>query len=155
MQASHTNADNDLKNKLEQFETCLLSPVVPGELSDWCEEVKSAWYTVVGLVHKHVRELHPQQYQEMGAEDPESLPRTEKLREDDRSLEEECDEFERALHRFVEHAPKFEPDEEKISKHVQTLIDAGVELLTNVRRQEAAVQTWYLEAFTRDRGVAD
>jgi myosin heavy subunit len=128
---------------------------VPGELSDWCGEVKTAWSAAVSLVRHHARELHPQQYQEMSSEDPESLPRTEKLQEDDRSLEEECDEFERALDRFVEHAPKFEPDEEKISKHAQTLIEAGVELVTKIRRQEAAVQTWYVEAFTRDRGVAD
>ena len=155
MQSAHTNADNELKNTLEQFETCLLSPVVPGELSDWCDEVKSAWAEAVDRVRNQVHELHPQQYQEMGAEDPESLPRTEKLEEDDRSLEEHCDEFDRTLHRFVEHAPKFEPDEEKVAQHAQTLIDAGVELLTNIRRQEAAVQTWYIEAFTRDRGVAD
>jgi hypothetical protein len=155
MDSAHMDFGNDLNPTLEQFETCLLSPVVPGELSDWCDEVETAWSEAVGRVRKHVRELHPRQYQEMSSEDPELLPRTEKLQEDDRSLEEECDEFDRALHRFVEHAPKFEPDEEKIAGHAQTLIDAGVELLTNIRRQEAAVQTWYVEAFTRDRGVAD
>jgi hypothetical protein len=56
--------------------------------------------------------------------------------------------------RFAEHAPKFEPDEEKVSGHVKSLVDAGVELVTNVRKQEAAVQTWFVKAFTRDRGVA-
>jgi hypothetical protein len=37
---------------------------------------------------------------------------------------------------------------------VKSLVDAGVELVTNVRNQEAAVQTWFVKAFTRDRGVA-
>ncbi len=56
--------------------------------------------------------------------------------------------------RFAEHAPKFEPHEEKVSGHVKSLVDAGVELVTNVRKQEAAVQTWFVKAFTRDRDVA-
>jgi hypothetical protein len=83
------------------------------------------------------------------------LPRTEKLLAEDAGIEEECAEFARFIHRFSERAPKFEPDEEKIAKHTQALVADGIEFITRVRKQEAAVQTWFVEAFTRDRGVAD
>jgi len=35
------------------------------------------------------------------------------------------------------------------------LVDDGIEFITRMRKQEAAVQAWFVEAFTRDRGVAD
>jgi hypothetical protein len=155
MSTSHVDTEHDLKPALERFETCLLSPVVPGELAEWTNEVKDAWCECVAQIREHIREFHPRQYKQISKEDPELLPRTEKLQAADAELEEDCEEFDRAVRRFAEHAPKFEPDEEKIAGHVKSLVDAGVVLVTSVRKQEAAVQTWFIEAFTRDRGVAD
>jgi hypothetical protein len=155
MNSTHTDAEHDLKPALDQLETCLLSPVVSGELISWSDELQAAWTDAVERVRSHVREFHPRQYKQISKEDPELLPKVEKLQAADEELEEDCDEFDRVLRRFAEHAPKFEPDEEKIAGHVNSLVDAGVELLTSVRKQEAAVQTWFVEAFTRDRGVAD
>lgn len=155
MSSSHVETEHDLKPSLERFETCLLSPVIPGELADWTLEVKASWEDCVARIREHIAELHPRQYKQISKEDPELLPKTEKLQEADAELEEDCEEFDRAVRRFAEHAPKFEPDEEKIAGHVKSLVEAGVVLVTSVRKQEAAVQTWFLEAFTRDRGVAD
>lgn len=155
MTALHVDSEHDLKPSLERFETCLLSPVVPGELPEWTEELQHAWNECVAQVREHVGQLHSRQYAQISKEDPELLPRTEKLQAADAELEEGCEAFDRAIRRFAEHAPKFEPDEEKMSGHVQNLIDAGVQLVTSIRKQEAAVQTWFVEAFTRDRGVAD
>lgn len=155
MSTSHVDTEHDLRPSIERFETCLLSPVVPGELADWTMELKDAWCECLAQIREHIGELHPRQYSQISKQDPELLPKTEKLQDADAELEEDCEEFDRALHRFAEHAPKFEPDEEKISGHVKSLAEAGVVLVTSVRKQEAAVQTWFVEAFTRDRGVAD
>jgi hypothetical protein len=155
MNAAHSDLEHDLKPSLERFENCLITPVMSGELVSWTNEVQSAWAGCVAQVRMHLSELHPRQYKQISKEDPELLPRTEKLQQQDEALDEECEEFDRTLRRFAEHSPTFEPDEEKIAKHVQALIGDGIELVTNVRKQEAAVQTWFIEAFTRDRGVAD
>lgn len=155
MTSTHADVEHDLKPALEQLETCLLSPIMSGELVSWSDEVQAAWTEAVERVRYHVRELHPRQYKQISKQDPELLPKTEKLQDADEALEEECEEFGRVLRRFAEHAPKFEPDEEKIAGHVQALVADGVELLTNIRKQEAAVQTWFVEAFTRDSGSGD
>lgn len=151
--AIHT--DQDLKSSLECFENCLITPVMSGELISWVDETRSAWTEAFAQVRQHVSELHPRQYKQISQEDPELLPKTEKLQAEDALIEDDAEEFERLLHRFAEHAPKFEPDEEKIATHMKSLIDDGIEFITRVRKQEAAVQTWFVEAFTRDRGVAD
>ena len=78
-----------------------------------------------------------------------------KVRDRDDEIEENCEEFTRSIHRFSEHAPKFEPDEEKMAVHTKALVDGGIEFVTRVRKQEAAVHAWFVEAFTRDGGVAD
>ncbi|MGD9632416.1 MAG: hypothetical protein AB7G28_02180 [Pirellulales bacterium] len=155
MTTFHADTEHDLKPALEQFENCLIAPVMAGELLNWTSEVQAAWCDCVAQVREHLRELHPRQYKQISKEDPELLPRTEKLQDADANLEEDCEEFERTLHRFAEHAPKFEPDEEKISSHVRSLVDGGVALVTSIRKQEAAVQAWFVEAFNRDRGVGD
>jgi hypothetical protein len=155
MVATQTHPEQSLKASLEQFETCLLTPVMSGELIAWVEELCAAWTDVAEHVEQHVSELHPSQYKQISREDPELLPRTEKLQAEDSCIAEDREEFDRFFHRFAEHAPKFEPDEEKIASHLKSLVDKGVEFITRVRKQEAAVQAWFVEAFTRDRGVAD
>ena len=153
--SSATHTDQDLKSSLERFENCLITPVMSGELISWVDETKTAWTEAFAQVRQHVSEFHPRQYKQISKEDPELLPKTEKLQAEDALIEDDAEEFERLLHRFAEHAPKFEPDEEKIATHMKSLIDDGIEFITRVRKQEAAVQTWFVEAFTRDRGVAD
>jgi hypothetical protein len=155
MTLTHTETQHALKMALDRLETSLVEPVMAGELIDWVRDVQDAWNEAAEHVREHVVEIHPRQFQEMASEDAELLPRTEKLRSDDEAIGEDLEEFARTLHRFAEHAPKFEPDEEKIAKHTRDLVDEGIELITRVRKQEAAVQAWFLEAFTRDRGVAD
>ena len=150
-----THSDQDLKVSLDRFETCLVTPVMSGELISWVGEAQSAWDEFLPHVRQHLSELHPRQYKEISKADPELLPRTEKLQAEDAAIEEDGEVFERLIHRFAEHAPKFEPDEEKIAKPLKDLVDAGIAFVTRVRKQEAAVQAWFMEAFTRDRGVAD
>jgi hypothetical protein len=152
---NQSSPDAELKAALERFETCLLSPIISGELADWVAEADKAWGNAVAQIRVHAAELHPRQFKQISKVDPELLPRTEKLQAEDAEIIEDVDEFDRALRRFVEHAPKFEPDEEKISSHAEKVVNGGVALITRVRKQEAALQTWFIESFNRDRGVAD
>jgi hypothetical protein len=155
MTNTHTETEHELKTSLERFEDCLVAPVMAGELLSWIDEARQAWAAAATHVREHVRELHPRQYKQISKADPELLPRTEKLQAEDYEIEEDCEEFTRSIHRFSEHAPKFEPDEEKMAVHTKALVDGGIEFVTRVRKQEAAVHAWFVEAFTRDCGVAD
>jgi len=155
MPASETHRKHDVKSALDQFETCLVKPVIAGELLTWTDELRESWAEARQQVYEQVAEIHPRQYQEISAQDPALLPTIEKLQATDNKLHEDCASFDRSLCRFEEQAPKFEPDEERITRHIQTLVDEGIELVTRIRKQEVTVQTWFIEAYTRDRGVGD
>jgi hypothetical protein len=85
----------------------------------------------------------------------ELLPKVEQLQAEDKAILEECDALDQMVARTTSHAPKLEPDEEKARQHTKVLTDAGIALVTRVRKQETALQTWYVEAFNRDRGAVD
>ena len=155
MVATHTEPELELKAALDRFETRLNTPMMAGELIGWAEALEHEWSEFAAHVRHHAVDLHPQLDQQISAEDPGLLPRTEKLRTEDAEIVEDCEVFDRLLHNFVDQAPKFEPDEEKIASYAGSLVDKGVALANRVRKQETAMQTWFVEAFTRDRGVVD
>jgi len=155
MVTTHAEPELELKASLDRFETRLNTPMIAGELIGWADALQGEWSDFTAHVRQHLAELHPQLYQQISAEDPELLPRTEKLRAEDAEIVNDSEVFDRLLHHFADHAPRFEPDEEKIANHTKSLVDKGVALVNRVRKQETAVQTWFIEAFTRDRGVAD
>jgi hypothetical protein len=148
-------SDDELKTALTTFETSLLTPTVSGELPAWFEEVQKSWEEASAQIHFHVKHLHPRQYEEISKQDPELLPRIEQLQAEDEAIEQQRARLSQLIGRVGQHAPKLEPDEEKAQKHVKTIVDAGTAFLTQVRKLAVAVQTWYVEAFSRDRGAVD
>jgi uncharacterized protein (DUF3084 family) len=148
-------SDDDLKTALTKFETSLLSPTVSGELATWLEEVQKSWEEASAQIHYHVKHLHPRQFDEISKQDPELLPRIEQLQAEDAAIEQQRAQLSQSIGRVGQHAPKLEPDEEKAQKYTKTIVDHGTAFLTQVRKQEVAVQTWYVEAFNRDRGAVD
>jgi hypothetical protein len=146
---------DEFRAALDQLETSLSTPIVAGELVDWAKVVQDSWQNASDQICRQLTDVHPRQYQEMADADPEMLACVEKLQAEDREIDEERDSFHRHLARVVEHAPKFERDEEKIRDYTTSLIDAGLALIQRARKQEVALQTWFVEAFNRDRGVAD
>ncbi len=155
MVMTYTDSELELKASLVQFETFLDTPMMAGELVDWVSELRRTWSDFSTYVRRHLTELHPRLYQQISNQDPELLPRTEKLQAEDGEIAKDSDTFDRLVDHFAEHAPRFEPDEEKIANHAKSLVEKGIALVNRVRRQEVAVQTWFVEAFTRDCGVAD
>jgi hypothetical protein len=146
---------NELKTAVTRFETCLLTPIVSGELAAWTEDLDSSWGDASAQIHFLLKHHHPRQYEEIGNQDPELLPRIELLKAEDEAIEQQRELFTQSLNRVAQHAPKLEPDEEKAQKHTKSLIEDGVAFLARLRKQQIAVQTWYVEAFNRDRGAVD
>jgi hypothetical protein len=150
-----SNAEYELKAALTALETSLNTPIVSGELGDWLEAVRKSWAEASAQIRHHVNQLHPRQFEQIGKEDPELLPRVEPLQREDRAIEEECVRITLAVERNSQHVPRLEPDEEKALKHTKKLVEDGIAAIVRVRKQEVAIQTWYLEAFNRDRGAVD
>ena len=149
------NPQGELKTALADFETSLGTPIVSGDLAAWAEVAKKAWDEASAQLHYHVKHLHPRQYDEISQQDPELLPRIESLKAEDDAIEQQREQIAQVVNRVAQHVPKLEPDEEKAQGHVKTLVDDGTAFLARARKQEVAVQTWYVEAFNRDRGAVD
>lgn len=150
-----TSPEAELKSAVDAFETCLVRPIVSGELSPWIDEVRKTWAKCAEQVGLHTKHLHPRQYEAIAKQDSELLPRVELLRAGDAAIEEQREQIGQSVVRVVQHLPKLEPDEAKAQKHVESLIDDGVAFAARVRKQIVAVQTWYIEAFNRDSGAVD
>ncbi len=158
--SAHSNREANhspdaLKVALDNFEASLLTPMISGELVVWLEAVRQLWEEVSAQVHFQVKHLHPRQYEEMAEQDSELLPRIEQLRAEDASVEEHRAQLSQSIGRSAQHVPKMEPDEEKALEHIRFIVELGTAFLTRVRKQQIAVQTWYVEAFNRDHGAVD
>jgi hypothetical protein len=154
-EAAQTNPNRDLKVALDTFEESMLTPLVSGDVPQWAENVQSTWAEASAQIHDLLAELHPKQYEEMAANDPELLPRIEVLKQEDCELERQREELGQMIGRVTERAPELEPDEGKAARHAEKLVEAGIQFIARVRKQRVALQTWFAEAFTRDRGAVD
>jgi len=150
-----SNAENELRNALTAFETSVTTPIVSGELANWMQDVQATWSAASTQVHNHINDLHPRQYQEISQEDPSLFQQIELLKAEDEAIERERDKLNRQIAQVAQQIPNLEPDEAKARRHVKHLIDGGVVLVARVRKQEVAVQTWFVEAFDRERGGGD
>jgi hypothetical protein len=148
------NPDCQLRNALEHFETTLVAPIVGGEFQDWMSRVMSTWTELSTQINYHADQLHPSQFHEIEQADPEMLPRVELLKTEDDAIEQQRDQFNHLVKRLSEVAPKVESDEKRVENPAALLSAHGIALVTRVRTQEVALQTWFVEAFSRDRGVA-
>jgi hypothetical protein len=154
-QRTQSAIDDELKAALASFETSLATPVVSGELADWLDTLKKSWAVASANIHRAAERGHAAELEQIGSADPELLPRVEQLQAEDKAIEQARHTFDQAMTRITTHAPKLEPDEEKAQQHVRKLVDEGMALVTRVRKQEVAIQTWFVEAFNRDRGAVD
>jgi hypothetical protein len=150
-----TTSEDELKSALAAFETSLATPVISGELTEWLEAVKQAWAEVLAKSHYQAKHEHPRQFEQISKEDPELLPKVEQLQAEDTAIEQHRETLSQIVSRTTAHAPKLEPDEEKAQHHTKKLIDEGMAFIARVRKQEVAIQTWFVEAFNRDRGAVD
>jgi hypothetical protein len=150
-----TTPEDELKKALAAFESSLATPVVSGELAEWLEAVKQSWTEVSAKTHYQVKQKHLLQFERITKEDPELLPRVEQLQAEDAAIEQNREMLGQIVSSTTSHAPKLEPDEEKAQHHIKKLVDEGMAFIVRVRKQEVAIQTWYTEAFNRDRGAGD
>lgn len=145
-----------LSDAIALLERSLGSPQVPGELPSWLHTVDKSFRQAAPLFREHLTRTHEQQFEDILKEDAELSQRVIRLKAIDAQLLAEFkslrDEFDK-LQARCQAADK---------NHAKPLYDAaakradrGLEFVIAFRKQEAALATWFVEAFQRDRGTAD
>jgi len=154
--AMETNSSpKTLEEVLGRFERALDTPVISGELPQWCENAERACNEVEKQFHKAVRENHTPLLEEIYAADPELATRVEQIRKTDGELVQRLAQMQEVLHGLTDAATVVERDEVRLDDQVEDAIQAGLELVMAVRRQEVTLTTWHGEALERDRGPVD
>jgi len=139
---------------LTELERSLESPLVPGELDDWLTSVLKAFDDLQPVLAAQLGK-HKEVYQEIGEEDQELLSRVDQLADTDAKLAAQVEQLRKKFAAMESQAEEIEPRENRIHDALQNLSDEGLVLVIELRKQEAAIDTWLMEAFQRDRGPVD
>ena len=148
-------ANDQLSEALARWESCLETPVVPGELLTWLDEAKHACDEVGAQLRPQLERTQPKLFQDIVGQDPSLVPRVEELKSEDQQLLDQMDRVRAHIEQLRNRASQLQPPESKIDRIVATLSQEALSLVISVRKQEKAITTWYLESFDRERGVAD
>ena len=142
------------ESPLKLFETALETPLVPGELETWLETVERAYRQSESELRERLTDEHRRQLKQVQEQDAELSARVQELRETDQELLDRLERLGRHLRALRERGDG-DGETQCVDRSAERLADEGLKFVIDVRKQEAAINTWFLEAFQRDRGVAD
>ncbi len=148
-------AKAELQTSLQMFETCLETPLIPGELASWSEQLHAACNQAKEHWIQASQVDHPTQFKQIQGEDPEMGTRVQNMQEEDMAIACQFDAVCQDVANFLQRAPLMQEDEGRFKPAMADLVEAGLKLVIRVRTQEQALKTWFLEAFDRDRGAGD
>ncbi|PQO46749.1 hypothetical protein [Blastopirellula marina] len=149
-----TNTKPDLHQALEDFENLLETPVIPGELPDWCQSATAACTVVHEMLMRKLDD-HVSIYKQIEQEDPSLESHVETMRQEDETLRIESRRFLDEFARASSLAEAAEPNEGLVEKVADGVADRAIQFVIAIRKQERAVATWYVESLERDRGDKD
>jgi Spy/CpxP family protein refolding chaperone len=138
---------------LSQFESCLESPVIPGELPSWAAAVEQTYRGLGGPLRREIEDTHRDQLAQITSEETDLLAQVQQLREEDAQLGEVYQAFGNDIRAFRKQAERVEPHEGKLAERLTRVVNDGLALVIRIRKQQRAIRTWLLEAFNRDTGV--
>ena len=147
--------EQQLRKALENLESCLETPVLPGELSSWVVNLEQSLLALEPLLARQLESVHAGDFAAILEEDTSLAARVETLRSTDQSLLSEFVSVSQAAVQLAAKADCAESDEGACKDAVEQLIEAGIGFVIDVRKQESAIRTWVMEAYGRDRGAVD
>ena len=145
----------ELLTALQMFETCLETPLVPGELASWAEQLHTACCQAKEQWVQASQVDHPSQFKQIQRQDAEMASCVQSMQEEDMAIACQFDAVCQDVANFLERAPVMEEDEGRFKPVMVELVETGLKLVIRIRTQEQALITWFLEAFDRDRGTGD
>jgi hypothetical protein len=144
-----------LELELREFETCLETPFVPGELERWMDAVHSSWTRLSPALRDRFEREQPEMFEQIADDDPEMHDRVRELRLHNATVLELRSDLEARIPRLSERAQRVEPDEKRLDDELNGLVEDGLRFVIEARKQEVALRTWMLEAYERERGPVD
>ena len=150
-----TKHDAKLEAKLNRFEQRLETPIVPGELVGWLDLVGESAREVTSDLRKHVTRNHASLFDEILRHDLSLASRVDEMRKQDINLIAKLQELSNVFAELRRRSAASEPDEAAVKDDVEQAANDALRHILEVRKQEAAVTTWFMESFDRDRGTAD
>jgi hypothetical protein len=143
-----------VETRLKAFEEALITPFVPGEIDGWLTTTARS-FADLDTALRQLAEDHRRQLKEMQRQDDEIAARVAKLREEEQALLERLDRLAWHIKGLKKREGNGEGETQKLDLSAERLVEEALKFVIDVRKQEAAVTTWFMEAFQRDRGVAD
>ena len=144
----------EFKRSLAEFEHCLETPFIPGELMGWLRNTRRAFEKLKPQFQFRIQHIHIEEFSEMTREDPGLFGRVEELKEEDENLTRLLEKLEGDFDRICTEAESG-ATETALKDVLNPLVTAGLEFVMRLRKQKVTVETWLTEAFTRDRGTVD
>ena len=144
-----------LEETMAKLERALFAPVVAGELKDWLDNVEEAARTFATDWTRHLHTTAHAEYREIARNDAEMLPTVTKMIESDQQLLHDLATFQDELHSLAKQAEEVGWQEGKLAGRQKKLEELGTLLITRIKKQQLAAETWLHEAFYRDRGTKD
>lgn len=140
---------------LEAFEQSLETPIIPGELQSWSANAQTTCHEAVAALKEHVPTWHKRVLEDIKRQDAELSTRVQELRAQDAELLKQARRVKADATKLAEDAKVLPSHEPRIKREVKDFVNEGLDWIIRAKKQEAALTTWYQEAFNRDRGVAD
>lgn len=147
-----------LWKSLERLEIALDTPFVPGDLENWLDEARAAAEAVQGSLVPQLAEVHPAEFQQIEAEDPGLSSRVEEMRAGDKAILDSFERFRGQLDRLakIDSPERNESEvEARFKDELDELVNRGLAMVVQARKQEVSVRTWMMESVDRDRGTVD
>ena len=148
---------SELDAALASLEACVETPVVPGELAEWCGRALAALEMCYETYLEQARPAHERQLAEIREQDQEMSTLADQLAGENEAIVVELQRLRSLVHVYAAHVdPKAEgSDEDTPEVDRQSLVQEILAVVIRMRTLERSLQTWFVEAFQRDRGVAD
>jgi len=146
---------------LEELEQCLEMPFVPGELRNWLSQTEAALEQLTPELQVQTEHVHREEFAAIAEEDPELLRHVEEMRDEDQVILERRNQIADRLSEFQAFVERSNSDEDENSAEtalkddLEQFVAEALEWVIRIRKQEVAVRTWLVEAYTRDRGTVD
>jgi septal ring factor EnvC (AmiA/AmiB activator) len=147
--------DEAFQEALHAFESASAIPIVEGEMEGWITEVKASFEHLESLLLERTRCVHSDEFAQILRQDPALQPRIEEMHAENDALLEQGARLRERIEALKPAVRRVEPDEKKIEDVVSQFVEDALAFVVRVRKQESAVRTWLVEAYTRDRGVGD
>jgi septal ring factor EnvC (AmiA/AmiB activator) len=153
--STQVHRDCDFVSALANFEHCLETPLVPGEMAQWLEAASDACQQAAAWFQCEVARGHDELLQDIENQDMELAPRVEELKANQQSLQTHWTSLDASLEALCKACQNSDPQEGTLDGAIQRFTERALKLVIQTRKHEAALTTWYIEAFNRDRGEVD